>query len=339
LNAFTEFFQLMKTVTILRVINLFKVWFSYYISLLFRKVIHWGMPLSISIEPINRCNLSCPECPTGAKKLQRKVGAIPLTVFKNIIDQVYRKTFYLSLYFQGEPYLHPELFTLISYARSKKMYVATSTNGHFLNEVNCAQTIDSGLNKLIVSIDGTTQETYEKYRIGGHLDSLIQGLQTLVNMKKELKSNLPLIEIQFIVFKHNEHQIDDIKKLAKQKGIDRISIKRAQIYDFRTGNISIPENNKYSRYKKTKEGTYVLKSKLYNHCWRSWHSCVITWDGLVVPCCFDKDAFHVSGNISDSSFQEIWKGTPFKQFREHILKNRKGIEICTNCIEGTKIRI
>lgn len=104
---------------------------------------------------------------------------------------------------------------------------------------------------------------------------------------------------QFLVVKPNEHQLEDVKKLAHELGVDDVVFKTAQLYDFENGNPLIPENIKYSRYKKNNDGTYSIKNKLLNQCWRMWSSCVVTWDGIVVPCCFDKDAKHQLGDLKN----------------------------------------
>ena len=85
------------------------------------------------------------------------------------------------------------------------------------------------------------------------------------------------------------------------------------------------------------DGTFRIKNKLLNHCWKMWHACVITWDGLVVPCCFDKDATHRLGDLKNDPFRTIWAGTRYQEFRSALLKGRNQIDICTNCTEGSKI--
>jgi radical SAM protein with 4Fe4S-binding SPASM domain len=138
--------------------------------------------------------------------------------------------------------------------------------------------------------------------------------------------------------KPNEHQTGDIKRLAKECGVDEVRFKTAQIYDFENDpNQLIPLTAKYSRYKKDKNGVYRLKNSLSNHCWRLWHATVITWDGMVVPCCFDKDAQHKLGDLKGKSFSEIWKNDSYVEFRKMVLRGRANIDICANCSEGTKV--
>lgn len=260
-----------------------------------------------------------------------------LQLFKKVIEDVRSHMMYLTLYFQGEPYLHPKFYDLVRIA-SKYMFVATSTNAHYLTYENSVKTIESGLDKIIISIDGTTQKTYENYRIGGDLSKVLEGTKNIIQAKKDLGVSHPKVVFQYLVVKPNEHQLDDARALAKEYGVDDLVFKTAQIYDYENGSPLIPTIEKYSRYKKnTSTGKYVLKNSFPNQCWRMWHSCVFTWDGTVVPCCFDKDASHALGSIQEKGFKAIWQGLLYQGFRTRLLKGRKYIDICQNCTEGGKV--
>lgn len=330
--------NLIGKLTFRRLVNATKVYSSYQLSKLLKKPIQWGYPISISFEPTTSCNLRCPECPSGLRQFSRPTGMLKKDFFTQTIDEIHRELLYLIFYFQGEPYLNPNFLDMVAYAHAKGIYTATSTNAHFLTEERAKKTVESGLDRLIISIDGTTQEVYQSYRVGGKLDKVIAGAKNIVKWKKELKSKTPFVFFQFLVVKPNEHQIEDIKKLAKEVGVDQIRFKTAQVYDYENDpNQLIPDNNKYSRYKKDKKGNVKIKSGLQNHCWRLWHANVITWDGLVVPCCFDKDAMHQLGNLKTQSFKETWNNDNYRQFRSELMKSRKNIDICANCSEGLKV--
>lgn len=330
-------FNLLSKLTPRRAWNGIKVLSSYYISKWFKKVVQWGSPVSISFEPTTSCNLRCPECPSGLRAFTRPTGMLQSDFFSETIDQLHKDLLYLVFYFQGEPYLNPDFLDMVSYASRKKIYTATSTNAHYLDDANAKRTIESGLDRLIISIDGTTQEVYKQYRVGGQLDKVIEGTKNVVKWKKELKSKKPFVVFQFLVVKPNEHQIAGVKKLAKEIGVDDVWFKTAQVYNFKNDpNHLITTIEKYSRYRKKGDG-YEFKGKLANHCWRLWHDPVITWDGLVAPCCFDKDAQHQLGDLKKKSFREIWKNEEYNKFRKGILKGRKNIDICANCSEGTKV--
>ena len=323
--------------TFKRITNALKVILSYILSKVTGKAVMRGLPMSISFEPTTSCNLRCPECPSGLRSFTRPTGMLEEDLFKRTIDELHQTLLYLIFYFQGEPYLHPQFLDLVGYAYKKKIYTATSTNAHYLTDANARKTVESGLDRLIISIDGTTQETYEQYRVGGKLNKVIEGTKLILKWKKALKSSTPHVVFQFLVVKPNEHQIDELKALAKELGVDEVGLKTAQIYDYEQGSDLIPTIDKYARYAPNANGTYRIKNELIDHCWKMWHSCVITWDGLVVPCCFDKDADHRLGDLKQSTFTNLWFSEGYRNFRASLIRSRSEIEMCKNCTEGTKV--
>lgn len=330
-------YRFISKLTIRRLWNSFKILSSYYVTKYTGKATQWGKPMTISVEPTTACNLRCPECPSGLRAFSRPTGNLKENFFKKTIDQLYKDLIYLIFYFQGEPYINPKFLEMVKYANDRGIYTITSTNGHFLNDENAKKTIESGLDRMIISVDGTTQEVYEQYRKAGDLENVLQGARNMVKWKKKLNSATPHIIFQFLVVRPNEHQIPEIYKLAKEIGVDEVKLKTAQIYDYKNGNPLIPLNEKYARYHKQADGTYDVKHSLVNHCWKLWHSCVITWDGVVVPCCFDKDATYKLGDLKEDSFDTIWHNENYQKFRTDILKGRDQIEICQNCTEGCSV--
>jgi len=291
------------------------------------------MPFSLAVEPTTSCNLRCPECPSGLQQMKRPQGRIEVEMFGEILDQIKSHLGYLSLYFQGEPFLHPEYFELIRHAQERNIYTATSTNAHFLRGDTARKVVESGLDRLYVSMDGIEQESYEKYRKGGDLETVRQGISEIMDWKRKLNSRTPYVILQFLVFRHNEHQLMDMKSLTRGLGVDKLEFKSAQVYNFQENADLIPDNKKYSRYIRGTDGNWKLKKPFSNRCFRMWSGAVVTWDGRVVPCCFDKDAEHQLGVLSEDSFRTFWKGTAYNSFRDKILKNRGGIDICNNCTE------
>lgn len=320
-----------------RSLNAAKVIHSYYFSRLTGKPSIGGMPISISIEPTTSCNLRCPECPSGLRSFTRATGKLDMSLFKYVIDQLAPTLSYLTFYFQGEPYLHPEFTDMTGYASSKGIYTATSTNAHYLTCEVARKTVESGLDRLIISIDGTTQQSYESYRVGGSLRKVIEGTKNVISAKKALRSGTPHVIFQFLVVGPNEHEIPEVYALAKELGVDQVVLKTAQIYDYENGSALIPQQGQYSRYRKNADGTYAIKNRMSDHCWKMWHSCVVTWDGKVVPCCFDKDAHFVLGDLKQTTFQEIWRGEAYDNFRKSLLTSRRDIEMCRNCTEGGSV--
>ncbi len=320
-----------------RIRNIWQLVSSYYLSRQRGLAKHRGMPMSLSLEPTTSCNLRCPECPSGLRSFTRPTGMLQDTLFKKVIDELQTTLVYLTFYFQGEPYLHPRFLDLVAYASAKKIYTATSTNGHYLHDENARKTVESGLDRLIISVDGTTQETYQQYRIGGKLEKVLEGTRNIIRWKQQLRSSTPHVVFQFLVVRPNEHQITAVHQLARELGVDEVALKTAQIYNYQQGSPLIPEQEQYARYRKKQDGSYAIKNQLLNHCWKMWHSCVVTWDGQVVPCCFDKDAQHTQGDLTQHSFEEVWKSQPYNRFRQQVLQSRDNIDMCRNCTEGMNI--
>ncbi|MDD3079467.1 MAG: radical SAM protein [Paludibacter sp.] len=287
-------------------------------------------PFFISIEPDNFCQLKCPECPVSLKKNSPKHYLANENLIK-IIDDLKSTLVHVIFYFQGEPLLNPDLPKMIAYTHKNNIYTSLSTNAQALTRKKAEELVRSGLDKIIISIDGTTQDIYEKYRRGGNLDKAIEGIKHLTELRKQLASRSPLIEIQFVVFKINEHQISEIKKLAKTLKVDRLSLKTAQLYNFEHGHELMTSIDKFSRYKRLSNGKYAIKNKMQNRCQRLWNGAVITAEGNVLPCCFDKDQKYTFGNLNSNNFQTIWHNKKASGFRASILQNRKQYDMCRNC--------
>ena len=182
----TDSFNLLSKLTPARAWNGIKVLSSFYFSRLMQKPVQWGLPVSISFEPTTSCNLRCPECPSGLRQFTRPTGMLKRDFFTETIDDIHRHLLYLIFYFQGEPYLNTDFLEMVNYASKKGIYTATSTNAHYLTDEAARKTVESGLDRLIISIDGTTQDVYQQYRVGGNLDKVLEGAKNIVKWKKAL---------------------------------------------------------------------------------------------------------------------------------------------------------
>lgn len=317
--------------------NLLRLYFSYHWSRITGRPAHAGMPMKIGIEPTTSCNLRCPECPSGLRSFTRPTGMLSLGHFQSMTDELRKDLIYMLMYFQGEPYLNPEFLPMVRYASKRGIYVATSTNGHYLTPEKAEETVKSGISEVLISVDGVTQESYQSYRIGGQLEKVKTGIRNLVEARKALKSRRPFIILQFLVTGPNEHEVEAVKRLGKELGVDKVALKTAQIYDFENGSPLIPKADKYSRYRKGSDGKYHIKNRMKNQCWKLWQGAEITWDGRVLPCCFDKDAQYEMGQLGRRSFRDIWRSKAYRDFRGNILKGRGEVDICRNCTEGLKV--
>lgn len=312
-------------------LNASRIFYSYLFSVITRNSIISGMPVSAGIEISAHCNLMCPECTSGSGSMTRQKGFMEPELFARIVEELEPWLYNINLYFQGEPMLHPRFFDFLE--KSKGIKVTVSTNGHFLSPANSEKLARSELDRIIVSIDGMDNETYSLYRQGGDLEQVINGIRNISKAIEISKSSLKL-EIQFLVNRYNEDQISSVRRFSKEnKAILRL--KSMQIMNEEHIDDWMPANEKFRRYEKTDSG-YTIKSTLNNSCFRLWYNPVITWDGKVVPCCFDKNADNVMGDLTKCSFRTIWNGNLYRSFRSSILSQRKSIEICRNCTSGLK---
>lgn len=325
--------QVLKALTLKRLWNAIINVLSFILSGITKKTIVWGYPPIVNVEPTNICNLRCPLCITGSKKMQRPYGRMNYDHFKSFIDQVADKIIYITLYHQGEPYLHRQFNDMVAYARSKGVYVTTSTNAHFFTPELAEEIVRSRLDSMIISLDGVTQETYAKYRIDGQLDKVLDGIRNMVAAKKNAGSKVPFLFLQFLVMKHNEHEIPMIKRLARDLGVDRLLIKTTQVMTLDEAKEWLPESDKFRRYELTEDSFKAKQGK--GLCPRVWLTTLVDWDGQVVPCCFDKNGEFPMGNLATGQkFADIWRNKKYSDFRHAMLTDRNSIVICRNCNYG-----
>ena len=268
---------------------------------------------------------------------------MPLSIFERVLEQVQATAHTMQFYFQGEPLLNKQLPEMIAATHKAGLYTIVSTNAQSLSQDMANALVQSGLNRIIVSIDGFSEESYQAYRIGGSLQKALDALQCLANAKRSHKSHIR-IELQTLRLKINEHEWEWIKKNYKKLGATHLVFKTAQLYNFEHGHPLMPTNERYSRYRKTTDGTYIhkkssrlspLASSPYRlialqPCLRLWSGCVITTNGDVLPCCYDKDHRHALGNITTHSLREIFHSNKANTLRKHILNGHLP-EMCKNC--------
>ena len=326
--------NLIRTLTIRKLLNLALTGVSCRLSGMLRKPLVWGRPWFISFEPASVCNLSCPQCPVGRGEVKRERKLMDPGLYSRLLGEISSTTLMLSLYFQGEPFMHGIFPEFVRLAAARRIYTQTSTNGHFLTEKICRELVDGGLDRIIVSLDGTSPKSYAAYRKDGDLNRVTEGIRRLVRVRRQAGSRKPYILVQFLVFKHNQAEVREIKKFARELGADRVRVKTAQVEYPDSMDQWTPLDPSYSRYEKVASGTWKHRGKIHNRCRRLWQTTVITSDGLTVPCCFDKRATYRLGDTKTESIAKIWKNRDYQDFRKRVLSERKNISICNNCTEG-----
>ncbi|MAG48003.1 hypothetical protein CL617_05335 [archaeon] len=297
-----------------------------------------GLPHTIMIEPNNICNLKCPLCPTGERSLKRPLGQMALDTFQKVLDDVGDSTIHLRLWNWGEPLLNKDLFKMIKRANRKKIFINISTNGTFLNKDNVQDLVDCGLDEIIVSVDGASQKTYEKYRIGGHLDTILKGIKLLAEAKKEKNSKTPYINLQFILMSHNEHEISEIRKIAHELGVNALTFKSVGIMDVELDKDIekyLPNNPDMGRYI-SENNKLTRKLTARNMCDTMYDETTIAWDGNVLPCCNDPHGSYSLGNVLKEDLKDIWIGEKYMKLRKIILTKKVSIPMCKDCPGHTR---
>ena len=230
-------------------------WLLVETSLFFKPLRPWGWPTHLMIEPANICNIKCVLCPV-TEGLKRDSGYMDLELFKKTIDEIGDYVFLILLWDWGEPFLNSCIYEMIIYAKQRNIQIVSSTNGHiFARREYAEMVVRSGIDSLIFAVDGITQQTYERYRQGGYLEMVMAGIKNVIEVRRILKLKSPLVNLRFIVSKHNDHEVPKLKNLAENLGVDLLTVRT--LYPFDDGNSCvtktdgsefIPKNSYYQRF-------------------------------------------------------------------------------------------
>ncbi|HAJ56534.1 MAG TPA: hypothetical protein DCL35_02060 [Candidatus Omnitrophica bacterium] len=316
-------------------------WLAAEASAAFHSLRPWGWPTHLQIEPANLCNLSCALCPISGQ-MKRQSGHMDLGLFKRLTDEIGDYVFMMFLWDWGEPFLNPSIYEMISYAKEKGIKTASSSNGHLFSDVvNADKVILSGLDTLIVAVDGISQNTYERYRKKGDLEVVLKGIRTLVERKRALGSSTPLINFRFIVMRHNEHEVPRLKEFVRSLGVDVLTIKTlnpcsddpyGEKENGGAGKINdlSPLGHAYRRFRYAPDGKTLVRH-LRNPCKNLWNSATIHHNGVVCPCTYDYDERFPLGDLNVRTFGDIWFSEPYQKMRKWFLENNKDNHFCYEC--------
>lgn len=286
-----------------------------------------GVPFFIVVEPASICNLRCPICPSGLNKSRRDPALLPLQDFKNLIDQLGEYLLFIQLWEWGEPFLNPDVYEMITYAKKKDIIVVSSTNGHFLHKPEYIdQLIDSGLDGLILAVDGTTQEVYEKYRVGGNLDQVLEGIKMLIKAKQDRHASSPTLMLRMVINAFNESQIDDFVQLGKDLNVDLYALKKinCNMGGEETSSFVLPEQDDYLRSHKGTGFKY--------RCIIPWLSPTLFSDGNISLCGLaSQGETSVQKVAPGRPFRSIWQSKDAQTFRKNLKIDPDHYPFCRNC--------
>ena len=290
-------------------------------------------PLFVSVEPANICQLKCPACPVGMRDTGVQVSRYPekfmsREVWARTLSEVRETAWIIQFYFQGEPLLNKNLPAMIREAHDAGLYTIVSTNAQALTQDLAEDLVHSGLDRIIISMDGLTDETYNAYRVGGSLEKTKAALRYLRKSKIDNRKSKIVIELQVLRLKTNEHEWQQFKRVYKSLGADRLTFKTAQLYDYQNGHLLMPSDPRYSRYIKGTDGLYHRR-KLSKGCFRVWSGAVVTTNGEVLPCCYDKAHDYAYGNIMNAPLKDLFCSDKANAFRQAAMQQTP--QICQEC--------
>jgi len=286
-----------------------------------KKLIVEKYPLHLDIAITNVCNLECTFCARTVRVEEgkwRKAQHMNLDLYKKIIDEATELgTYSINMNLLNEPLTHPKLLEMIRYAKEKGIVdVFFHSHGGLLNEEKANELLDSGLDRLLISIDSPYKEKYNKIRVLSDFDKVMENLKRFRKMRDERGQLNPVIRVSFIQFPDvSQEEIEDAKKLFLQFA-DAIGFQ--QYID--------------PRKEIGKDKTYPSGYKSDFVCQQPFTRLSIIEDGRVSPCCLDYDQGLVIGDLNKQSLQEIWESNELKKIRQ-ISKDGEFYKIptCATC--------
>jgi len=306
----------------------------------FRRVKVSGRPYLLIVDPCNYCNLRCPLCPTGSQALNRKQRMLSFDEFKKIFDWFSRYLFEVSLHNWGEPLLNPDIYRMIEYAQRRNVGTNLSTNLVLMKPSDIGKILASGLEYLIVSLDATTPDVYDRYRVRGDFHRVMENMQLLIQKRNENRRKTPLVEWQFIVMSINQHQMEEAEFLSRKIGVDTMRFIPVGFAHDASDKKKLAEQwlpKVLQDRTRTMDGDEVEfdRKARPGPCFYLYRSVVVNPDGGLSPCCFVYDQKYDFGRIWDHPIDEIWNNAHYVSARSLFsgkqVKNAEAVPSCVKC--------
>lgn len=278
-------------------------------------------PPCLFIDPATMCNLQCPFCPTGNGLGNIKKELLTPKRFHKIMSHIHLDEIEtVSLYNWGEPLINKDLNEFIRFFHDRGKFTSISTNfslrdhsPEFLEDL-----ASSGLDELLVSVDGATQESYERYRLKGDFGRVIGNMRRLMDAKKRIGSSSPRVVYKMLVNRYNEHEVADARALAEECA-DEFRLDE---------HFWVPEDLKEEwtadsykeKYGDLSPSSLSMEPQevIHTECRQLWDSLIVNANGDVYPCCLVDMAEHAVGNLVDQHFDEIWNNDAMRSMRRYV---------------------
>jgi len=289
-------------------------------------------PVFLFVESASICNLKCPfcVCGKGVRKLENEF--MDFSKYKIVIDKTYPYITGVGLFLYGEPLLNKDIVRMVEYSTSKGIISSIHTNMNIMNEDLAEGLVKAGLFNLVFSVDGYTQSSYSRYRVGGDIAVVFKNIETLIKARERLKRDNPVIAWQYLVNRYNEHEVDLARAAAKRMKVDFFVKNYFQIPEGkRERSAWAPRAEKYSLYDKD---TFQEKQKPQEYCDNLWDTFRVDCEGNVYFCCFVADEKKNNyGNIFVNSMEDLWNSEQLIRARKLVRGDsleRNG-SLCASC--------
>ncbi|MHB8158777.1 MAG: radical SAM protein [Desulfocucumaceae bacterium] len=305
----------------------------------------WAKPVKLIIEPFNGCNLHCPLCPTGRMVTDRKVSALSLDLLKKAVDPLAPYLYEVYLYNWGEPLLNPELFEFVKYCSQRRIRTIVSSNLTLFEPKMMDELLASGLDTLIISLDGTSSQTYLQYRQGGNFEKVMANMKGILKEKGNRKSGRPKVVWQFIVFSFNEQEVSGAVKTAREAGVDEIRFiasfsnmeempyqddgqKQAQLMNY------LPSDSRFHLFPSSPDKNGSLRKQ----CNYLWGQISLRTDGGIAPCCgsyYQRDDF---GSLTKAEILDVWNNDKYRAARRAVKSGGiyRSSTVCDACLKNNQ---
>lgn len=300
------------------------------LNILLRRTVNLGLPPVIQVEPSSLCNLNCPLCPTGSKSLPRPGKNMELEIFEKLLAELSGSLVAVNLFSFGEPFMNRNLTRMIKACTDRNILTVTSTNGHFIQSLpEAIEVVQAGLSALIIAVDGSTQEIYEKYRRGGNLARVIRCIKFIEEAKSKLGSSTPYTNMRTVVTRENQEDLENLKKMADDLGVNMFSCKSVGcLPDKMEFSNFAPTRMEYKRF--ASEGKPARNTRPFS-CMFPFRQPTVFSDGTVVGCEFDHELELPFGGVGEKPFAEIWNNINSYQLRESVRKMEGRPDFCRKC--------
>ncbi len=281
----------------------------------------WPVVAKVDISPL--CNLRCTMClharpsegsdPLLGRQHFSAGQHMSIDRYRDIVGELSGRTSAVSLFYMGDPLMHPHLEEICEATARGGMNSHLSTNFSFgLSDERLRSLVASGMTHLKVCVDGITQETYGRTRVGGRIAVVLDNLRRLMEIRRRSGGVYPRVEVQYIKFQHNLGELDEARTRCLSWGVDQFTEMWGVLHNL----TDAPEA--------VQGGPTPRRGRIRPRCAWPYFSLVVRYDGGVIPCCIHRSSTQYTadpaerrelGNVFESGVWAVWNSPAYRALR------------------------